>query len=48
MRTHLAVTGILSGLFAVMHVFIAWQHAESAALAVRALRLLRRAGPAAA
>jgi len=28
-RTYLAVTGILFGLFAVMHFFIAWQHARA-------------------
>ena len=31
MRTYLGVTGILFGLFAVMHFFVAWQHAKSAA-----------------
>ena len=61
MRTYLAVTGVLFGLFAAMHFFIAWQHAKSAtewwgwpaligaasaALAVWALRLLRRSPPA--
>ena len=29
MRSYLAVTGILFGLFAVMHFFIAWQHVQS-------------------
>ena len=30
MKTYLVVTGVLFGLFAAMHFFIAWQHAASA------------------